>query len=171
MEKKKSAIWTPAIIIGLISIVYGLVLYFMHQMDNKSLGWIGYLIFIIAVCIACNQYAKSLNGNVTFGNVFGYGFKVSAAVALIMIVWSILMFKVIFPDLQSELMQKQTAEMIKKGMSQDQIDKAMQVINKFFMIFMIGGAILMYAFLGAIASLIGAAVAKKNPQADNPFQQ
>jgi len=171
MEKKKSAIWTPAIIIALISIVYGLVLYFAHQMDNKSLGWIGYLIFIVAICIACNQYSRSFNGNVTFGNVFGYGFKVSAAVALIMIVWTVLMFKVIFPDLQDELMQKQAAEMVKKGMSQDQIDKGMQMVNKFFMVFMIGGAIVMYAFLGAIASLIGAAIAKKNPQAGNPFQQ
>ena len=35
--------------------------------------------------------------------------------------------------------------------------------KKFFLPFALGGAILGTGFLGAIASLIGAAVAKKNP--------
>ena len=171
MDNKKSSIWTPAIVIALISIIFTLILYFVHQIDNKALSWIGSLIFIVCICIACSQYAKSLNGNVTFGNVFGYGFKVTAAIALIMIVWSVLMYKVIFPNLPDEIMQKQTAAMLAKGMSQDAIDKGMQIGKKFFMPILIGGSLFGYAFLGAIAALIGAAIAKKNPQASNPFVQ
>mgnify|MGYP001556809595 FL=1 len=61
--------------------------------------------------------------------------------------------------------------MAKKGMSQDQIDKATEISRKYFTIFVIGGTIMIYAIMGVIASLIGAAAAKKNPQANNPFQQ
>jgi len=37
------------------------------------------------------------------------------------------------------------------------------MMRKFFMPFAIGGMLIMSAILGAVASLIGAAVAKKNP--------
>ena len=47
--------------------------------------------------------------------------------------------------------------------------QGMALGKKFFLTFVIGGVILMYAILGAIASLLGAAIAKKNPKATNPF--
>ncbi|ANI88606.1 hypothetical protein A9P82_04475 [Arachidicoccus ginsenosidimutans] len=171
MEKKVPSFWINAIVISLISIVYGLVLHFTNLETNKALGGIGLLIFIVAIVIVCIQYSKSLNGNVTFGNLFAYGFKTSAAIALIMIVWTVLMFKVIFPNLEDEQLQKQTQAMIQKGMQQDQIDKGMEVAHKYFMVFAIGGSILFYAFFGAVSSVIGAAIAKKNPKANNPFGQ
>ncbi|HEY0299337.1 MAG TPA: DUF4199 domain-containing protein [Arachidicoccus sp.] len=171
MEKKVPSFWVSAIIVALISIVYGMIIYFANLTDNKVLANIGYLIFIVAISVVCIQYSKSQNGNVTFGNVFGYGFKTSAAVALLMILWTFLMFKVIFPNMEGELMQKQTAAMIKQGIPQDQIDKGMAIGKKYFMVFAVGGALVGYAILGVISSLIGAAIAKKNPQANNPFGQ
>lgn len=169
MEKKQNAHLMGALIISLIIIVIELVLYFTNQMENKGLGMITYLIFIVGICIICVQYSKEKNGNVTFGNLFAQGFKTSALVALIMIVWSVLMFKVLFPDLPDQLMQAQRTKMLEKGLTDEQIAQGLTFAKKFFMTFVIGGVILMYAILGAIASLLGAAIAKKNPKAANPF--
>jgi hypothetical protein len=49
------------------------------------------------------------------------------------------------------------------------METALGISEKFFLPFAIGGVLLSNVIIGAIASLIGAAVAKKNPQ--SPFQQ
>ena len=60
--------------------------------------------------------------------------------------------------------------MEKQGkLSESEIDKAMEMTRKFFNVFMIGGILLTYAIVGAISSLIGAAITKKRPY--NPLEQ
>ena len=54
-------------------------------------------------------------------------------------------------------------------LSDEQIDKAVEMVDKNFILFTAGGALFMYLILGLIGSLIGAAVTKKNPQ--TPFDQ
>jgi hypothetical protein len=51
----------------------------------------------------------------------------------------------------------------------DQVEMALSFTKKFFWPFVIGGTILSTLFMGAIGSLLGAAVTKKNPP--SPFQQ
>jgi hypothetical protein len=48
------------------------------------------------------------------------------------------------------------------------MDKAIEISRKFFTTFLIAGTLVGYLIFGAIASLIGAAITKKNP---NNFQQ
>ena len=60
--------------------------------------------------------------------------------------------------------------MAEKKMSPEQIDQALGMMQKFFVPFAIGGALVLYLLVGAIAALIGAAIAKKNP-AVSPFDQ
>jgi hypothetical protein len=52
-------------------------------------------------------------------------------------------------------------------LSEAQIDQAIGMTQKFFIPFAIGGVVIGYLILGAIGSLIGAAIAKKNPQPAN----
>jgi putative Ca2+/H+ antiporter (TMEM165/GDT1 family) len=54
-------------------------------------------------------------------------------------------------------------------MSESQIDQAMEMARKFFIPFAIAGTLIGTLICGAIASLIGAAVAKKKPV--NPLDQ
>jgi hypothetical protein len=56
----------------------------------------------------------------------------------------------------------------KNQLSAEQIENGIAFAKKSFIIFLILGVIFLYLFFGAIASLIGAAVAKKNPQ--SPFE-
>ena len=64
-----------------------------------------------------------------------------------------------------------TGEMEKSNsnLSDEQREKALEMTGKFFNISVIGGGLFMNIIVGAVASLIGAAIAKKNPQ--GPFVQ
>jgi hypothetical protein len=162
--KNKNSIWVGAIVISFICIAYGLIVHLSHLDDNIFLGPLCLLIITIAFIIVCVQFSKSQNGNITFGNVFAHGFKTSIVVALIMVVWMILKIKVIFPNWENEALQKSSLAMVKRGLSQEQIDNRIGFSRRYYMTFLIGSIILGYVIWGAISSLLGAAIAKKNPQ-------
>lgn len=171
METKKGKLWEKGIIIALILIVLQLIMYFTGNMNNSGLGWAVNIIFLAGIIYFVYQESKEKNGQLTFGNLFAHGFKISAIVTLIMIVWSILMFKVIFPNLQDQMMQVQRSELLKNGLTDDQIQTSQDIAKKFFMTFVVGGTIIIYALLGVIGALIGAAVSKKKPKNQAPFDQ
>lgn len=171
MEKNKGKLWEKGIIIALILIVLNLVFHFTKQDQNPYLGWVGIAIFVISIIYVTILYSKENNGQVTFGNLFAHSFKISAIVTLIMIVWVVLMYKVIFPDMQESIMQMQRTAALKKGASEQEITKGLEISKKFFMTFAIGGTLITYAILGLIGALLGAAFSKKIPANSAPFQQ
>lgn len=169
MEKKIVPAYVPGILLSLVSIVLFLVYYFMGRTFTKDifayLPLLIYLAFIIGYVI---KYAKDNNANVTFGKCFGYGFKIAAFAAIIYFVFS-LVFILLFPEIKDQYMQFIREEMSKnpQNLSDEQLDQTVQMVSKFFMISFLGGGLFGNLIMGLIASLIGAAVAKKNPQ--TPF--
>lgn len=141
-------------------------------MENQALGFIPIVIFIAGIIWGCINYAKQMEGNVTFGNAFGHGFKITATVVVLMTIYTLLLFLVIRPELQEYSLEKAREAMEKQNnnMSESDIDNAVAMTKKLMMPIMIGSIILMYGIGGCIASLIGAAVAKKNPN-QTPFNQ
>lgn len=164
---------SPAIkgtIISLLLIVIGLAIYFTGQTQNKAVSSIGLLLYAIAVAWSSIYYAKQKKGNVTFGNAFADGFKTSAAATAIFLVYTFLALKFIMPDMLDLSMEEARKGMVEKKMSPEQVDQALGMMQKFFVPFAIGGALFLYLFVGVIAALIGAAIAKKNP-VPSPFEQ
>jgi hypothetical protein len=171
MEQKITPPWMKGLIISLILIIYGLVMYYTGLWLDKSLGMIQYVLIIGSIIVADITFAKQKNGNVTFGNVFAHGFKTTAASIVIMAVYSFIAIKFIFPEMIDAIIAQSRADMEKKGnLTEEQISQGVGMVQKFFVPFMIGGLILIYGICGAIGSLIGAAVAKKNPNY-NPLEQ
>jgi NADH:ubiquinone oxidoreductase subunit 6 (subunit J) len=110
-----------------------------------------------------------MQGDVTYGNVFAHGFKVTATLIVITVVYTLLSMKVLFPEMTDKIIENAATEMEKnKQLTDDQIKSALDMTRKFMLPFAIGGIILMYGFIGAISSAIGAGVAKKTPK-QNPF--
>ena len=169
METKVTTPVVKGLIISLILIVFGLVLYFTDQYMNKTLSYIQYAIILGGIIWGCTTYSNQLNNNVTFGNLFAHGFKITAVFTVILVVYTILSLKVLFPEMADKILEQTTAELEKQNMSEEQIDQAMSITKKFFVPFAIGGVLVGYMFIGAISSLLGAAIAKKNPQ--DPFVQ
>lgn len=170
METKVTSPALKGTLIALVLIVIGLATYFTGQTQNKAVGSIGMILYLVAIAYSTILYAKQKNGNVTFGNAFADGFKTSAAATALFVVYTFLAFKFIMPDVVDISMEEARKNMVEKKMSQEQIDAAIAMTQKFFIPFAIGGALFVYLIVGLIASLIGAAIAKKNPEV-SPFDQ
>jgi hypothetical protein len=170
MENKKPiSHFMAALIIALVVILYTLVLYFSGKGQDRGLSSISYLIIIIGLVIFIIQHGKALNNQVSFGNLFSYGFKTTAVLALIMIGFTLLFF-LLFPNIKEKMYEAARQSLEDRGkMTDSQINDAMDTMKRMFWVFAIGGILVVYAIVGAIGSLIGAAVTKKNPA--TPFDQ
>lgn len=169
MEKKITTPVVKGLVLALILIVFGIVLHLSGQGMNKGLGAISYIIMIGGVIWACINYANQMDNNVTFGNVFAHGFKTTAVITVLMVVYTVLAVKVLFPEMQDLALEQTSLELEKQNMSDDQAETALDMTRRFFIPFAIAGVLVMFMIMGLIASLIGAGVAKKNPQ--TPFPQ
>jgi hypothetical protein len=168
-EKKITSPQIKGLIIALIVIVLGIAGYFTDLAFTTWFNWVVNLVMFIAVIFACVHFANEKEGYVTFGNVFMHGFKVSAVIAIILLVYSLLSVNVIFPEIKEKTIEMQLKQMEERGMTEDQIETAMNFTKKYFTAFMIFGVLIGTIIFGCIASLIGAAVAKKKPM--NPLSQ
>ena len=100
--------------------------------------------------------------------MFAHGFKTTAVVIVITSIYTFLSIKLLFPDMVDKIMAISRKQMEKNPQLTDEmIEQAITMTKKFFLPFAIGGGIIANGFIGAIGSLIGAGIAKKNP---NPFQ-
>ncbi|HEY5370204.1 MAG TPA: DUF4199 domain-containing protein [Hanamia sp.] len=167
MEQPVQPVTTPltkGIAISLVLIVYGLITYFLDLGDSatKTTQWLGYLVFIIGIIWSVNMYGKQINYNSTFGNYFSHGFKISAFVTLIMILFMVI-FVYLFPDIKEKAIESARKGMIDQKLTEEQINNGIQITQKFFMVGIIAWTLISYLFFGALASLIGAGITKKNP--------
>ena len=157
------------LIISAVLIVISIGLYVGGLNTQTWAQWIGNIIFFAGIVWACIYYGKQKDNYVTFGNLFAHGFKVTAVVTVIMLVFTVI-FVLVFPDIKEKSMEIARQRMEERGnLTDDQIETGLNMTQKFFMVFLIGGILFGYAIFGAIASLIGAAVTKKNKT--NPLDQ
>ena len=171
MEKKASSPVTIGLLIALVIIAFSVVLNILTNdlKTQQKFGYVSFIVLIGGIIYACTNFAKERNGNVTFGNVFGHGFKVSAVVTCIMVVFTILSVTVLFPEMTEKGIEMAREQMEEQGqLSESQIDQSMEMARKFMIPFAIGGTLIGYLAIGAIGSLIGAGVARKNPH-PTPF--
>ena len=170
MEENK--ILSPQIkglLIALIVIILGIAGYFTELGFSSWYNWVVNAIMFAAIIIACVHFANQKQGYVTFGNVFLHGFKITAVIAIIVLVYTLLAFTVLFPDMKEKMFEMQQAQMEKQGLDDDKLEQGMTMMKKYFMIFLVIGVIFGTLIWGCIASLIGAAVAKKKKF--NPLDQ
>jgi Protein of unknown function (DUF4199) len=163
MKKKSSDYLGKGLMLSLVLIVVDLIGGFAHLRFESWFKWLSTFIAMIAIIVFCIQYAKREVNGVTFGNVFGYGFKISLVVSVIMVVYTLLSFNVIFPELTDQILTKTRTDLQATGkLTDDQIDTQVAMTKKF----MQPGILSIFVFLATlffntIASLLGAAFAKK----------
>jgi len=163
MEQTVTTSSTKGIVISLILIVIALAAFFLDIDPKSGFQYISYVIFIAGIILSVTYYGKQIDHNATFGNYFAHGFKVAALVTAIMIIY-VVIFVNLFPDMKEKGMEAARKNMESKGkMTQEQITQALTFTRKFFMVFAIGATLVGYLIFGALASLIGAGVTKKNP--------
>lgn len=163
MERKQTHI-AYGFITAVAMILVNVILVVTKMNMKPGVQWLGFVPFLIGIIMNANAYSKANNGSVTFGQVFGSCFKATAIIAIVSVAWGFASMY-IFPNMMDEAMEQARAKMAQnKDLSEEQIEQAMGYTRKFFKPLMVAGALFGTLFFGAIFSLIGAAVAKKNPQ-------
>lgn len=160
------------VIITLAIIVFAVITAIVGIEKSRSFGWVQYLLIIAGIIWACIGYSKEKDGNVTFGNVFAHGFKVTAVVTCIFILYMVLALKVIFPDIKEQSIAIMRTEMAKQPkqpeQNTEQLEKIISGVSENFVLITATGTMIVFLIVGAVASLAGAVVAKKNPDT-NPI--
>jgi hypothetical protein len=175
MEQKKPVSHVIAgIIIAGILVVYSIItsiIFGTGASGNPGSGWITYLVIIAGLIYFIHSYGKSRDFYAPFGDLFSYGFKATATFTFIFVIFIVLLSFAI-PNLKEKAIEATRTALEKQGrLSDSDIENAMQLTNKFFWVFMIGGTMLGFVIIGAIGSLLGAAITKKRPYnpLENPY--
>jgi len=157
------------IILAAVQIILTLVTMSTGVKQGGASGWISWFLLILGLVLFVNMYGKANNYQLSFGNLFGYGFKATAIAMLLVIAFTVLIF-VAMPDMKEKIFEEARRGMEEQNkLSDADIEKGMEFMEKFFYVFMVGGILLSYAILGAVGSLIGAAITKRRPH--NPLDQ
>jgi hypothetical protein len=167
METKVTSPVVKGLIITLILIVASFAGRAANIQYESWFAWVSYGLLIGGIIISCIIFSNQMQHDVTFGNVFANGFKTTAVVTCLTILFMVILM-LVMPEMKEELIENARAQAAKGTATEEQIDQSMAVFDKMFWVFMIGGILLGYLIIGCIASLIGAAVAKKHPR-PNPF--
>jgi len=161
MRKPISPVIAGLLIAG-VTILFALTAVVTGSSTTGGLGLLQYLLIIIALVFLVSMYGKANNNNKTFGELFGYGFKATTIYTLIFLVF-LGIFLASTPEIKEKSLEAAREEMEKQGRKDSEIEKAMEIADKFFWIAVIGGTMFFLVLVGTIGSLIGAAVTKKNP--------
>jgi NADH:ubiquinone oxidoreductase subunit 6 (subunit J) len=168
-SKKPISHIVAGLILGGFMVVYSLVLHFANLTEQRSAQWISFIIMIGGLIYFVNRHGSVNNNTVSFGGLFGYGFKITTIIILFVTLYTVLFFT-IFPEVREQMFEIARRQMEDQNkLSDEEIDKGIEMVKKFFWVFTIGGVLLSYAIIGAAGSLIGAAITKRKPY--NPLDQ
>lgn len=153
-----------------INIVWSLLMY-VTELNRSEMSWVFNLLAlaipVICIVLAVKEYRLTVgNGFISFGEAFKNGLVVCLIGGLIAAAYSILYIKFIDPTFMDFMMQKQVTSMQDMGMSEGDIEKAINRSAKMQTPFwMFTWALVGSLFVGAVISLIMAAILKKpNPE-------
>ncbi len=166
--KKSSVILMWGVITALASIAY----YWMTNISgvpNKSMQWIGYIIFFGGLLVGTLQYRNKANGGyVSFGEAYKVGILMTLIITVLGTI-NFLIFLQMHPDFPAKILEQSRVDMVNRGMTTDQIDMGLKYASKFMtpqmmIIFGLFGQIIG----GAILSLLSAGIStKKKPLIDD----
>ena len=134
MEEKVN-VWkanlTNGLILGLVGIVYTLIVYFLDLTFNKVQGPVFIIIQIGLLFFLLKSYRDTaMHGQITYGQSLGAGVIICLYYAIIMAIFTYLLYAVIDTGLLDKQLAFTEEEMVKRGLPQAAIDTGMSVQTK-----------------------------------------
>jgi hypothetical protein len=172
MEHNTVSVWKSSLSFGLF-LGIGLVLvsvayYSTGNSFHSSAPWVGYGVMIAGVLIAQLQFRKQLGGYMTYAQALGIGILTMLFASVITGFFSYLLYAVIDPSLQDQLLLSIEEEIVRGGsIPEEQIDMAVRMASKFkdpavmFFMNIVGGAL-----IGLLISLLTSIFTQKKAEAE-----
>jgi hypothetical protein len=153
--------WAVIYIITSIVITYTFQILDVDQVTSP-LRFLPYVPLIAFLFLAQKEYKDKLGGFITFGQGFMAGFMYAVVVGVLGAIFTYIYLKFLSPQIWEQALAATKDKMAEnKSLSGDQIDQAMDITRKYGIILGSLGALIVTPIIGAIISLIGAAIFKK----------
>ena len=138
---------------------------------RTGMTWLVEIPFFVGILLNAGAYSRANNNYVTFGSVFKSCFMAVLIVMVVRLAW-IPVSDHLFPHMKEQALASMREKMAKNPSANDeQVDMMTNMFTKFWGLIVIFGVVIGTLFMGAIYSVIAAAVVKKDgmpmPQGDN----
>ncbi len=166
-ENEKIAVKDVAVkwglIMGIISIVLFLAIYFGGLLGASWPGWISAVVMAGIIYMAHKEFKELGDGYMSYGKGLGIGTLTSVISSAVSSIFTYVYVKFINSDYTTELLDITRYKMEDEGQSDEQIDMAMGIVEKFMTPeAMLGMGLFMGVLFGFIISLIVSAITKNN---------
>jgi hypothetical protein len=149
------------LVTALAMIVYSVILNLSGVSQSSALHYLSILLLIGGLVYAMRDFKEQNRGFMTFGQGLGVGTLTSAVSGLLSSLFSTFYIKYIDPTLLQRTMDEQREQMENRGMSDSQIDQAMEMAERMSGFSFLFGTIAA-VFFGFLLSLVIAAILKRN---------
>lgn len=170
--EEKSTFWKSAMVYGLylalVLTLFSVILYVSGLILNTKVGYISLVLTIAGIVVAQIQYRnRELNGTITYGQALGFGVAIMLFAGIVTALYTLVLYTFIDPTLIDQTKAIQEEAMLKKGLTEDQIEAAMSMTSKmmtpgWLSIMGLVGSV----FSGTIVSLLTSIFVKKQPRED-----
>ncbi|RYY97994.1 MAG: DUF4199 domain-containing protein [Chitinophagaceae bacterium] len=151
------------LLIAAAMILVHVLIHVTGQYLNTPLVYAGYLPLPLGILYFVYRYAQAQGGTASFGNLFAYGFKITAVVIVIMVIYSALFYTVL-PQYKDRIMEAslQAQEFGgKQGIDDEAGNEKIANRDDHFIQWTVSFTLFRLLFIGVLASLLAAAISPK----------
>ncbi len=151
------------IIAAVVLAIVGTIMNMTEAWKIPGASMLTYTILLIGIIMALKEFKTENQGFMSFGEGVGLGMLLGAVAGLVSSIWSYIYLNFIDVTFLDKLRDFQAEQMEGKGLSDEQIEQAMEMSSKF----MSGGMMFLFGMIGMlffalIFSLIVSAFMKNN---------
>lgn len=154
------------LILAGIGIAFSLMMHFMEMQYQQGMAsnLISIVIMIVILCIAIAQFKKENAGMLTLSQALKVGVGAALVSGIITVIYMLIYFNFIETDFLANSAEITKAAMLERNpeMTQEQVDMALEMQQKFFWV-TYPTILIFNLFIGFIISLIGGLIMKKTP--------
>lgn len=155
------------LILGGISIVFGIMLYSLDMQYDQSWGvsLVNFAIMIAVIIMGLMAFRKDNNGLMSLGQALKVGIGAALISGILAVIYQMVLMNVIEPDFMANMMEIRKAEMMDKypNLTPEQVDSQMEMMKKFSGPgLVVAFTLIASLFFGFIFSLIGGLILKRS---------
>lgn len=167
----KKFILSYGLILGVLSVVLGVVLYVTNAYLNPSFWFsvVAFLLMVVVIVLGISGYKKENGGFLSLTESFKIGLGIALIAAIIAAVWQLLLMKVLEPDYLIKMGEMQREQMLQQfpEMTESQLEEAAAMNEKFSSPWiMMAISIIGNLFFGFLIALVAGLIMKNK----NPYQ-
>lgn len=150
-----------ALINSLTAIIIVYLLYYLNVPLKSPIQYVSYVFFIAYLFLSQKEFKDELGGFITFGQAFSTGFRYAVFTGLVTGVFIYLYYSILNPEAYDKVLEITQTSMEEQNAPSSQIEKTMDIMHSWGPLLSAFGVAVGSAIVGAIISLITAAIIKK----------